>query len=179
MDGARVQLIRSLGDKPGSHRFGVYSPVNAGDEDIYVHAKLMIVDDRMVRVGSANMNNRSLGLDSECDLLIDAAAAGNGADSDAVMQTIRALRYRLIAEHTGSDADDVRAALESGQSMIEYIHAQPHMGHRLIRLELEELSDVDQAIADNELLDPESSDAMFEPLSKRGLFRKHILRKPD
>ena len=36
----------------------------AGDRrgaDIYVHAKIMIVDDRILRVGSANMNNRSLG----------------------------------------------------------------------------------------------------------------------
>ena len=175
MDGARVQLIRSLGKKPGSHRFGVYSPINAGEEDIYVHAKLMIVDDRMVRVGSANMNNRSLGLDSECDLLIDAAAQSG----DAVTPAIRTLRYRLIAEHTGSDPDTVRAALEGGQSMIDFIHAQPQIGHRLVRLELEELSDMDQAIADNELLDPESPEAMFEPLSKRGLFRKRVLRAPD
>ena len=37
-----------------------------------VHAKVMIVDDRSARVGSANLSNRSMGLDTECDLVLDA-----------------------------------------------------------------------------------------------------------
>ncbi|HMT44054.1 MAG TPA: phospholipase D-like domain-containing protein [Chakrabartia sp.] len=175
MDGARIQLIRSLGDKPGSHRFTVYSPVNDADEDIYVHAKLMIVDDQMLRIGSANMNNRSLGLDSECDVLIDVAQPGNEAAED----NIRALRYRLLAEHTGTTAEAVKSALEGGQSMIDYIAACPSTGRRLVRLELGALTEAEKFIADNELLDPDSPEGFFEPLGQRGLFRKRILRQPD
>ena len=37
-----------------------------------VHSKVMIVDDRLLRIGSANLNNRSMGTDTECDLAIEA-----------------------------------------------------------------------------------------------------------
>jgi uncharacterized membrane protein YdjX (TVP38/TMEM64 family) len=55
-----------------------------------VHAKLMIADDRVLRIGSSNLSNRSMGLDSECDLCVVAA---DPAERDA----ITALRRRLLA----------------------------------------------------------------------------------
>ena len=58
-----------------------------------VHTKLMIVDDEWLRVGSANFANRSLWLDSECDLVIE--AAGDSRCSAA----IAGVRSRLLAEH--------------------------------------------------------------------------------
>ena len=60
---------------------------------IDIHAKLMIVDDELLRIGSANLCNRSLGLDSECDAAIE--AGGN----PAVATAIRQLRNRLLGEH--------------------------------------------------------------------------------
>ena len=70
-----------------------------GETPIYVHAKLMIVDDEILRIGSANFNNRSMGLDSECDVFIDCARPGNGhaCDGDsraAPFAARRALRAR-------------------------------------------------------------------------------------
>ncbi|CAK9886222.1 MAG: hypothetical protein XXXJIFNMEKO3_02650 [Candidatus Erwinia impunctatus] len=52
-------------------------------EQIYVHSKLMIVDDRYILVGSANINDRSLlgDRDSELAVLISDTASGN-ADLD-------------------------------------------------------------------------------------------------
>ena len=38
---------------------------------IIVHAKMTIIDDKLLRIGSSNLNNRSMGLDSECDLTIE------------------------------------------------------------------------------------------------------------
>ena len=35
-----------------------------------VHSKVMIVDDTLLRIGSANLNNRSMGTDTECDLAV-------------------------------------------------------------------------------------------------------------
>ena len=43
-----------------------------GTIDTMVHSKVMVVDDVLLRVGSANLNNRSLGLDTECDLAFEA-----------------------------------------------------------------------------------------------------------
>ena len=41
---------------------------------VMVHSKVMIVDDRFLRVGSANLNNRSMGADTECDLAFEATS---------------------------------------------------------------------------------------------------------
>ena len=66
----------------------IYVPVTKRQTDIYVHAKVSIVDDRLLRVGSSNLNNRSLGLDSECDVIIDAALDAN-RDTPPAIAAIR------------------------------------------------------------------------------------------
>lgn len=76
-------------------------------EAVMVHAKVMIVDDRFLRVGSANLCNRSMGTDSECDLVIEAR-------SEAERAAIRAQRARLIGEHCGAAPEEAEAALEAG-----------------------------------------------------------------
>jgi uncharacterized membrane protein YdjX (TVP38/TMEM64 family) len=65
-----------------------------------VHSKLMIVDDRILRIGSANLNNRSMGADSECDLIFEAA-------SDEHRNFIASVRRRLIAHFCGLDEQTV------------------------------------------------------------------------
>jgi uncharacterized membrane protein YdjX (TVP38/TMEM64 family) len=68
-----------------------------------VHSKLMIVDDSLLRIGSSNLSNRSMGVDSECDVLIE--ARGNPATEEA----IRDFRERLLAEHLDCQPAEVRA----------------------------------------------------------------------
>ena len=70
MSTARAELLDVVRKCDRHGRFRIFYPVTEGREDIYVHSKITIVDDRLLRVGSANLNNRSMGLDSECDLLI-------------------------------------------------------------------------------------------------------------
>ena len=53
-------------------RFRLYTPVTEQRAHIYVHAKVAVIDDRLLRLGSSNVNNRSMGLDTECDLAIEA-----------------------------------------------------------------------------------------------------------
>ena len=43
----------------------------AAGSQIKVHSKLIVVDDRYLQIGSANLNNRSMGLDTECDVFAD------------------------------------------------------------------------------------------------------------
>jgi len=62
---------------------------------LHLHSKVMIADDRVVRIGSANLSNRSMGLDTECDVQIEAAG------DPAVAAAIRAFRDRLLGEHLG------------------------------------------------------------------------------
>ena len=91
-------------------RFRLYHPVTAAGRPIYVHAKVLIVDDRVLHVGSSNMNNRSLRLDTECDVMIDAASAANADDAGAIGAAIAGLRDRLLGEHLGLAPASVRRA---------------------------------------------------------------------
>jgi phosphatidylserine/phosphatidylglycerophosphate/cardiolipin synthase-like enzyme len=136
----------------------------------------MIVDDEIVRVGSANMNNRSMGLDTECDLFIDATRPGNGH----VVPTITRLRHSLLAEHCGVTVDRLVALLDRHGSMAAAIDALPREGKRLEPFALRPLTEAEKTLADNALLDPERPEEMFEPIGKRrGLFRRGgILRRP-
>jgi phosphatidylserine/phosphatidylglycerophosphate/cardiolipin synthase-like enzyme len=125
----------------------------------------MIVDDHVLKIGSANMNNRSLGLDSECDLLLDAA-------SDAERAAITALRTRLMAEHTGRSAAEVEASFARTGSLLTTIaELTDPKGRRLEPLPFEQPTGLAKTIAETELLDPKSPDAMFERITERTLFR--------
>lgn len=176
MDGARVRLCHAIGERDRLNQFRIYIPYTAGGTPIYVHAKVMIVDDEIVRIGSSNMNNRSLGLDSECDLFIDAARPGNAH----AVEPIRRLRISLIAEHCGISQDQAEAELEQHGSMIAMIAAHDHPAARLRPFVLRELTDAEKTVADSALLDPERPEEMFEPIHRRrGLFgRGGLLRRP-
>src|SRR3546814_9921670 len=71
----------------------------------------MIVDDRLLRIGSANLNNRSMGTDSECDLALEAA---NAEDRAAISR----LLHRLLAEHLGRDSEEIAAMLAQEGSLL-------------------------------------------------------------
>ena len=176
MDGARVQLCHAIGEHDPKGRFRIFIPVNAAGTAIYVHSKTMIVDDEVLRVGSANMNNRSMGLDTECDVFIDAARPGN----DHAAAPIRILRMTLLAEHTGLPVAAVEAALANDPSMIALIENAPRRGKRLNPFKLRALTETEKAVADNALLDPERPEQLFEPFNtSRGLFRAgSFLRNP-
>jgi phosphatidylserine/phosphatidylglycerophosphate/cardiolipin synthase-like enzyme len=65
------------------------------DDLLYVHAKVGIVDDRWLTIGSANLNAHSLLNDTEMNVVTD----------DAVLA--RATRERLWAEHLEASLDDI------------------------------------------------------------------------
>jgi phosphatidylserine/phosphatidylglycerophosphate/cardiolipin synthase-like enzyme len=165
MDAARLKLVEAIGRGDKANRFRVYVPMTEQGDDIYVHAKVTIVDDRLLRVGSSNLNNRSQRLDSECDVTLDVALPANRKAGAAVTD----LRYRLLAEHLGCRPDAFREAEQRTGSMVDAIESLRGQGRTLDLLEIEEIGAAQEFIADNELLDPESADAMLDPIAKRGL----------
>lgn len=180
MDSARVRLFHAIAEVDHSRAFRAFMPLTSGGTQIYVHAKLMIVDDEVVRVGSANLNNRSMGLDTEADVFIDAARPGN----EGIVPAITRLRHRLLAEHCGIEAERVPELLDRHGSMAGMIDALLETGRsnakRLEPFTLRPLTEAEKALADTALLDPERPDEMFEPIGRRrGLFRRGgLLRKP-
>ena len=88
---------RSSNGGRGSSRVACSVPhVSDGETqlDVMVHSKVMIVDDVLLHIGSANLNNRSIGLDTECDLAIEPSTADQ-------RQPVRRTRDRLLGHHCG------------------------------------------------------------------------------
>lgn len=168
MDTARARLFVALQRCDPGNRFRIYHPVATDGEPIYVHAKIMVVDDRVLHIGSANLNNRSMRLDSECDVTIDAGRDGN----ETAPHVIASIRDQLIAEHLGVEPATVTLKVASSQSMIAAIESMRGSGRSLRPYEVPDLSDVEKWLADNEVLDPEGPAEMFEPLSQRDLLQK-------
>lgn len=168
MDTARARLFEALKARDRHGRLRLYHPFTARGEPIYVHAKILIVDDRVLRVGSSNMNNRSMRLDTECDVTIDAALPANAGRED----DIRAIRDDLIAEHLDLPIDRVAAVIaERGLvAAIEQLRDKP--GRTLRPYVTPDLNGVQAWLADNEILDPEGPGEMMEPVTERGLFRR-------
>ena len=163
MDAARIRLAQAIGKHDPGNRFRIFTPKTQHGQDIYVHAKVMIVDDHVLRVGSSNLNNRSLGLDSECDLAFEAA-------SESDEEIIRALRVRLMSEHLGVTKERVTEEFARTGSLLATIEALRGPGRSLALLPVAPPSDAAEFIADRELLDPKSPDLMFEGATRRSLF---------
>jgi phosphatidylserine/phosphatidylglycerophosphate/cardiolipin synthase-like enzyme len=168
MDTARARLFEALKAKDAHGRLRLYHPFTTRGAPIYVHAKILIVDDRLIRVGSSNMNNRSMRLDTECDVTIDSAVPGN----DGHRAAIRATRDGLVAEHLDLPPERVAAVIaERGLiAAIEQLRDKP--GKTLRPYVTPDLNDVQAWLADNEILDPEGPGAMLEPVAQRGLLRR-------
>jgi uncharacterized membrane protein YdjX (TVP38/TMEM64 family) len=151
MDRLRAGVCRDLraADR-GQGRLGLYYPRVPGLEDkgVKVHAKLMVVDDRLLRLGSANLTNRSMGLDSECDVAIEAAGRPE------VARAITGVRDRLLAEHLGLAPERVAAAC-AGARLTAAVEALRGEGRSLAPLPQPEPPAGDPLHVDPEVLDPE------------------------
>jgi phosphatidylserine/phosphatidylglycerophosphate/cardiolipin synthase-like enzyme/uncharacterized membrane protein YdjX (TVP38/TMEM64 family) len=151
MDVLRERLIRRLMAADAHDRLRVYYPHQEGLDGtcINVHAKLMVVDEDLVCVGSANLNNRSMGLDSECVLAFE--AGGEARIRDA----IGGFRRRLLAEHLDVDEASVSQALKREDSLIATIESLRGDGRSLRPLPLVVSNELHALIPDSELADPE------------------------
>lgn len=169
MGPARAELVRALERRDRYGRFRIYTPVTTGGADIYVHAKIMIVDDVVLRVGSANLNNRSMGLDSECDVMIDARLPANKGAGE----TIARLRCDLMAEHLGAALAEVTSAFgETGSPIATIERLRGREGRTLLPFRPPDFSAALTAVAKKELLDPEGPDQPFEPLAGNRLLAR-------
>ena len=149
MDGARHRLIRLLWAADEHHRLGVYYPLTEGGTPIYVHSKVMVVDDRLLRIGSSNLNNRSMGFDSECDVAVEADT--DSPDDDEVRRQITWVRDQLVSEHLGVSADE----FGEGRSLINTVEDLRGEGRTLAPFTEETVADEASPLAENDLMDPD------------------------
>lgn len=147
----RTRLIKLLRDADRRGRFHVYYPHVPGLAEgtcVDVHSKIMVVDDEWLRVGSANLCNRSMGMDTECDLTVE---AGGRAEVACAM---RDYRNGLLGEHLGLEPARVQQEIERRGTISGAIEALRSDERSLRPLDdLPEWSDTVVSLA--EITDPE------------------------
>jgi phospholipase D1/2 len=153
MDGARVNLLRLLWAADEHGRLGVYWPVTDGDDPIYVHSKVAVIDDRLLRIGTSNLNNRSMGFDSECDLAVEAIPAL--AAHDTVRRAIASVRNRLLCEHLGVSVEEFEDVMDRCGSLLQAVESLRGQGKTMRRFEYETVCDEASPLAESDVLDPD------------------------
>jgi phosphatidylserine/phosphatidylglycerophosphate/cardiolipin synthase-like enzyme/uncharacterized membrane protein YdjX (TVP38/TMEM64 family) len=129
-DGAFRQLI----DADEYQRLRLVYPAASRSRGVptFVHSKVMIVDDVLVRIGSANFSHRSMGMDTECDVAVLA-----GDDPNARAGVCR-VRDRLLAEHLGLSAEAVAQGIRRHGSLRAFIDTRMSADRTLVPLDMSE-----------------------------------------
>jgi phosphatidylserine/phosphatidylglycerophosphate/cardiolipin synthase-like enzyme len=153
MDSARQLLVRLLREADLHGRLGVYWPTAGEGVSVYVHSKVIVVDGRLLRIGSSNFNNRSLGFDSECDVAIEADPAL--ADHAAVKREILCTRDRLAAEHLGVPVERFRDEVDRRGGFRLAIEGLRSTGRSLRKLTDTMVAADEGPFAENDLMDPD------------------------
>jgi uncharacterized membrane protein YdjX (TVP38/TMEM64 family) len=132
MGAFRDAVFRLLLDADVHERLRLVYPVASRARNVptFVHSKVMIVDDELVRIGSANFSRRSMGVDTECDLAVEA-----GGDA-MVRAGIRQIRDRLLAEHLDISVEAVTDGVDRAGSLCALIDTREGGEHTLARIAL-------------------------------------------
>jgi phospholipase D1/2 len=183
MQAKLIARLEELASETG-HKVGVYYPACLGTDGqevpTYIHSKLFLVDDRFLSVGSANMNNRSMGLDTEVNVAWEAAP-----EEHAMIESIRRVRVDLLAEHMGATDSASLGELTARKGLVDYLERLAGSGSS--RLRRHPCLDVDRAEYESltsmlpdgfpfDMEQPESENVIYETISDQsdGLFAKGI-----
>ena len=164
MDRTRLTFIQTLKSADRHGRFHAYSPVTTLGRTIIVHAKLTIIDDTLLRIGSANINNRSFGFDTECDLSFEATGPGSAANRAEISR----LRNKLLAHWLGCPEPPMEAAIQRAGAIGAALEALRTSGYcRLRPIEPKPLHPLAAFIAAYHLGDPVGPRDSWRPWKRR------------
>lgn len=179
MDRTRLAFLQRLkladeAGRSGGGKLHAFSPVTQDGTNIIVHAKLTFIDDALMRVGSANINNRSMGFDTECDLAFEAQ---DGAQGDEARRVIRRLRTHLLAHWLSVEAQALDAALARTGSLGLAIKAMDAPEVRRLRpLEPAPIGPLRELIARFHLGDPSGPGDSWAPWGRRAALHRDLAR---
>lgn len=162
MGEARLRTLAHIAAADCHGRFRIYRPVTERGRPIYVHAKVLIVDDRLLRIGSSNLNNRSMGLDAECDVAVE--ATDNDGSATTTRTAIESLRHTLLAEHLGVTPETFASATAATGSLIGTIEQfRRKEGRTLVPLD-GPAPGMARRLDAGELLDPEHPEPAWKAI---------------
>lgn len=148
----------------------------AGAVSTFIHAKLMIVDDQFLTVGSANWTNRSMRIDSELNVSVDAS----DDRSPELRDDIRRIRASLLAEHAGREDCEAFEDLSGLMDLLD--QCARDASSKLQLMQMENPDDDDALLI--ALFDPSGdlsvdvlSEALKEEVDQRSGLLKKVLKK--
>lgn len=159
MDQARGAMIWRLRAADVFGRFRAVFPTTSAGSTVIVHSKTSIFDDRVVRVGSANINNRSFGYDTEIELAVEAA-------DDEQRLAIGTFRDRLVGHFMGVTGD---AVTKAAQTMGGLVPALDHLNRngRLKAIDPGRGGPMQEFFANLHLGDPSDPSNAWLPIRRR------------
>jgi phosphatidylserine/phosphatidylglycerophosphate/cardiolipin synthase-like enzyme/uncharacterized membrane protein YdjX (TVP38/TMEM64 family) len=151
----RTRLHRELTAADRYGRYRMYCPHLPGLANgcLNVHSKVFAVDDDLFSLGSANLSNRSMAFDTECNLAFE--ARGDEAEKARIREAIARLRNRLLAEHLGTTPDQISAEIRQRSSLHDAIATLQSDGRTLQALEPAVTPELDALIPQQAPFDPE------------------------
>ena len=161
MSTLRTQLVRDLRAVDKHGHFHCYYPDVPGlceGTCLDIHSKVMIIDDEWLRIGSSNLSNRSMGMDTECDLTIEARGDAK------VAAAMRLFRNALVGEHSGATPDEVDTAEKAAGSLAGAIDRLGTPTRKLLALPAPELTEAKLAVA--KVGDPDAPLALEKIVAK-------------
>ena len=123
-----------------------------GGGALNVHSKVFFADDRLLSIGSANLSNRSMACDTECNLSIE--AAGSEHQRERIAAGITHLRARLLAEHL-AELPEVVQKVCSDQGLLSATLRLSQRPRCLVVLDPLAAPELDALIPQQSLFDPE------------------------
>jgi phosphatidylserine/phosphatidylglycerophosphate/cardiolipin synthase-like enzyme len=159
MDRARSTSLWRLKSSDVFGRFHALAPYAADGRPIIAHAKVMVIDDRLARVTSANLNNRSHGFDTECEIAIE-------ADAEADRAALAAFRDGLAGHWVGRSAEEMGEMRRLAGSLADGLWTLDG-GRRLRPLEPRRLGPVGEFIAEFHVGDPIDVSDSWRPFRRR------------
>ena len=180
-----MEHLRKVAAETG-HKLGAYYSVAEGrvrdrkgrlqEKPTYIHSKLNIVDDRFLNMGSANLTNRSMDLDTELNASWETLPGRN----PVLVRDIRRVRVSLLAEHLGARGASQLRALARDRGLVDYLDGLVARGQGRLRALPPPTADQAKAL---EVIDPralpfdpesELDPDVVEATQQRSLFRVGI-----
>jgi uncharacterized membrane protein YdjX (TVP38/TMEM64 family) len=151
---------------------GIYYP-SQEKHQMVVHSKIMVVDDHLLRVGSSNLTNRSMRVDTECDIAVESSG------EKPVEAAISYFRCRLLGEHLGMEPKKCLEETHRTGALLEFIEGHRGLERSLEPLPHEETAWLNGLVPELETADPNEPfdiKAVLEDLVPKGIPRPQVYR---
>ena len=113
-----------------------------------IHSKVMAIDNQYLVIGSSNLSNRSMSLDTEVDLIFH-------GDNEENQGCIEFIRNDLLAEHTGRKVDEMPELLNNQSPVTAVMEGQLAHGYVLTEVDDSEFTTASETNLFRSISDPE------------------------